>query len=149
MTSNANYRKPGRASKPFDRAVAGLARLGLSLFGSRELSVRGRSSGQPRSTPVNPLRHGGGRYLVAPRGQTQWVRNLRVAGQGTLRLGRRVERFTAVELADDDKPVILRAYLRRWKWEVGAFFDGVGPEASDEQLRRVAADYPVFRIHAV
>ena len=109
MTTNAYYRKPARASNPFHRAVAGLTKLGLSLFGSRVLSVRGRNSGQPRSTPVNPLSHDGGRYLVAPRGQTQWVRNLRVAGEGTLRLGRRVERFTAVELADDDKPAILRA----------------------------------------
>jgi hypothetical protein len=74
------------------------------------------------------------------------VRNLRAAGEGELRLGRRTERFRAIEVGDDEKPPVLRAYLRRWKAEVGVFFGGVGPDASDEELRRVAPDHPVFRI---
>jgi deazaflavin-dependent oxidoreductase (nitroreductase family) len=130
----------------FNSLVARLTKAGLSVKGSRVLYVRGRSSGEWRTNPVNPLRFEGGSYLVAPRGQTQWVRNLRAAGGGELHLGRRVETFTATELADADKPALLRAYLRNWKFEVGAFFDGVGPDASDEQLLAIAPGYPVFRI---
>jgi hypothetical protein len=90
----------------------------------------------------------GARYLVAPRGHTQWVRNLRAAGAGRLLLGRRAEVFTATEIADDDKAPLLRAYLKRWKWEVGAFFGGVGPDASDDELLRIAPDHPIFRLSA-
>jgi rhamnogalacturonyl hydrolase YesR len=61
-------------------------------------------------------------------------------------VGRRVERFTVTELADDAKPALLRAYLKRWKFEVGVFFDGVDASASDETLRRIAPGYPVFRV---
>jgi hypothetical protein len=86
--------------------------------------------------------------LVAPRGQTQWVRNIRVAGGGELRVGRKVQPFTIEELADDRKPELLRAYLRRWKMEVGTFFDGVDANASDETLRSIAPGYPVFKVHA-
>jgi deazaflavin-dependent oxidoreductase (nitroreductase family) len=110
------------------------------------LEVRGRKSGTPRQTPVNLLTIDGTRYLVAPRGHTQWVRNLRAGGEGRLLLGRRAESFTATELPDDDKPALLRAYLKRWKWEVGAFFGGVGPDSSDDELRRIAPDHPIFRI---
>ena len=99
-----------------------------------------------QSEVVNPLTVDGQRYLVAPRGTTQWVRNLRAAGQGTLRVGRRVEEFTFRELGDDEKPGILRAYLKRWKFEVGVFFDGVGPDSSEDELRRIAPDHPVFRL---
>lgn len=65
---------------------------------------------------------------------------------GELRLGKKVDTFTAVEVADDDKVSLLRAYLKRWKAEVGVFFGGVGPDSSDEELRRIAPDHPVFRI---
>jgi deazaflavin-dependent oxidoreductase (nitroreductase family) len=126
--------------------VAGLTRLGISILGSRVLYVRGRKSGEWRSTPVNLLTHEGNRYLVSPRGHTQWVRNMRVAGGGELRVGRRVERFTATELPDAQKPALLRAYLKRWKFEVGMFFDGIGPDASDEKLLEIAPGYPVFQI---
>ncbi len=132
----------------FNRLVAGLTRLGISVWGSRVLEVRGRKSGQPRRTPVNLLTLDGRRYLVAPRGHTQWVRNLRVAGEGQLLLGRRRERFVASEVPDTDKEPILRAYLKRWKWEVGQFFGGVGPEATSEALRRIAPDHPIFRVEA-
>ena len=130
----------------FNAVVAALAKAGLSLKGSRVLYVRGRTSGEWRTTPVNPLRYQGASYLVAPRGQTQWVRNMRAAGGGELHIGRRVEKFTATELADADKPELLRAYLKNWKMEVGVFFDGIGPDASDEQLLAIAPGYPVFRI---
>jgi deazaflavin-dependent oxidoreductase (nitroreductase family) len=126
--------------------VASVTKMGISVYGSRVLFVRGRKSGEWRSTPVNPLSYEGKRYLVSPRGHTQWVRNMRAAGGGELRVGRRVERFTATELPDDAKPALLREYLRRWKFEVGTFFEGVGPDASDEKLREIAPGYPVFQI---
>jgi deazaflavin-dependent oxidoreductase (nitroreductase family) len=142
-----HYRPPSW----FDRRVmnpliAGLTRLGLSAWGSRILEVNGRKSGEPRRVPVNPLDFEGARYLVAPRGQTQWVRNLRAAGEGHLLLGGRREHFTATELEDAEKEPILRSYLRRWKWEVGQFFDGVGPDSPPEELARIAPDHPVFRV---
>jgi deazaflavin-dependent oxidoreductase (nitroreductase family) len=115
-------------------------------MGSRVLEVPGRRSGLPRRTPVNLLTVDGTRYLVAPRGHTQWARNLRASGEGALLLGRRRERFAATELADDDKPAVLRAYLARWRWEVGSFFGGVGPGSSDAELRRIAPNHPVFRV---
>ena len=129
-----------------NRLVVGMTRLGISIWGSRVLEVRGRKSGEPRRNPVNPLTLNGVRYLIAPRGHTQWVRNLRAAGEGYLLLGRRRERFSARELPDDAKEPILRAYLKKWKWEVGQFFGGVGPDASTEELRRIAPDHPVFQI---
>jgi len=137
-----------RMTAMFNQTVQGLTRRGLSLWGSRVLYVRGRTSGEWRTTPVNVLTHKGGRYLVAPRGQTQWVRNLRVAGDGELRVGRRVEHFTATELADQQKPEILRAYLKRWKFEVGVFFDGVNANASEAKLLEIAPGYPVFLIES-
>jgi deazaflavin-dependent oxidoreductase (nitroreductase family) len=126
--------------------VALFTRLGISLLGSRVLEVRGRSSGQPRRTPVNLLTLDGERYLVAPRGETQWVRNLRASGEGRLLLGRRSEPFTATEIDDEHKVAILRAYLKRWKSEVGVFFDGVGPDSPEEELRKAAPKHPVFRL---
>ena len=147
MAQQQRYLRPGRVEvRLFHDTVAWLARHGVSLAGSRELAVRGRKSGEWRRNPVNPLTLGSTRYLVAPRGHTQWVRNLRAAGEGELRVGRRVERFTATEVPDTDKPEILRAYLKRWKWEVGMFFEGVGPDAPDEDLARIAPGHPVFRI---
>jgi deazaflavin-dependent oxidoreductase (nitroreductase family) len=126
--------------------VAGLTRMGVSLAGSRILEVRGRTTGEPRRTPVNPLTLDGTRYLVAPRGNTQWVRNLRAMGEGRLLVGSRAEGFRAAELGDEEKPPILREYLRRWKWEVGAFFGGVGPDSSEAELREIAPDHPIFRV---
>jgi deazaflavin-dependent oxidoreductase (nitroreductase family) len=108
--------------------------------------VRGRTSGEWRTTPVNLLTMDAERYLVAPRGQTQWVRNLRVAREGELRVGRRTEAFTATEVDDADKLPILRAYLKRWKAEVGVFFDGVSATSPDDDVRRIAPDHPVFRV---
>lgn len=148
--SQARYLEPSWfTQRIFNGAVAGLTRIGISVYGSRVLVVRGRTSGLPRSVPVNLLTYDGNRYLVAPRGTTQWVRNLRAAGEGELRLGRRTEHFHATEIADADKTEVLRYYLKRWAWEVGAFFDGVGAKASDDELRRIAPDHPIFRITPV
>lgn len=144
---SVHYQRPGwftaHVANPI---VAGLTRLGFSSRGSRVLSVRGRSSGEWRSVPVFPLQHEGRQYLVAPRGHTQWVRNIRVSGEGKLTVGRKVERFRAVEVPEDERPPILRDYLRHWKAEVGIFFGGVGPDAPDDELRRISPEHPVFRI---
>lgn len=127
-------------------AVTGLTALGISVMGSRVLEVRGRRSGVARRTPVNLLRVGDDRYLVAPRGETQWVRNLRAAGEGHLLLGRRRTPFAAREVPVEEREPILRAYLRRWTWEVGKFFGGVRADSPAEDLRRIAPDHPVFRL---
>lgn len=143
----ARYVAPDRATRRLvNPLVAGLVKLGVSPWGARVLEVRGRTSGEWRSTPVNLLVLDGETYLVAPRGHAQWVRNLRVAGEGRLRRGRRRRSFTATELADDAKAPVLRAYVDRWGWEVGQFFEGLDADATDEQLRGVAAGFPVFRI---
>ena len=132
----------------FNPLVAGLTRIGISVLGSRILAVRGRKTGQWRTTPVNLLTHEGARYLVAPRGVTQWVRNVRAGCDVELRLGRRSEAVTLVELAEDEKLPVLRAYLRRWKVEIGAFFQGVGPDAPEAELARIAPGYPAFRVES-
>ncbi len=146
--SQPRYVEPNRGTVIFNSVVARLTRMGISVYGSRVLAVRGRKSGEWRTTPVNPLTFDGERYLVAPRGHTQWVRNMRVAGGGELRLGRRVEKFTATELPVEDRPRVLRAYLKKWKFEVGMFFQGVGPDAPEDRLLAIAPDHPVFRIQS-
>jgi len=139
------YREPDWVTRHvFNPLVKALTRAGVSVLGSRILRVRGRTSGHWRETPVNLLAFGGAHYLVAARGETQWVRNLRAAGGGELRVGRRVHAFTATEVGDDEKVAVLRAYLRRWRWEVGAFFGGVGPDSSDQEVHEEAPAHPVF-----
>jgi deazaflavin-dependent oxidoreductase (nitroreductase family) len=141
------YERPGwAATNILNRVVATLTRLGFSVQGARVLAVRGRSSGEWRTTPVNLLNLDGSRYLVSPRGVTQWARNVRAGGEAELRLGRRRQRVRLLEIPDDEKPPVLRAYLQRWKKQVGRFFQGVGPDAPDADLRRIAAGYPVFRV---
>ncbi|MFL5868382.1 MAG: nitroreductase family deazaflavin-dependent oxidoreductase [Thermoleophilaceae bacterium] len=144
----AHYRRPDWFTKHiFNPTVAGLTRMGVSIAGSRVLEVRGRKSGEWRSTPVNLMPFQGSQYLVAPRGHTQWVRNLRAAGSGRLRVGHRTEEFTAEEVPDPDKAPLLRAYLERWKWESGQFFDGVNADSTDDDLLRIAPDHPAFRVN--
>ena len=142
-----HYQKPDWFTKHvFNRVVAVFTRLGVSVWGSRVLRVRGRKSGEWRSSPVNLLTYEGKQYLVAPRGHTQWVRNIRTSGGGELVLGNRSQPFRAVEIPDDQKVPILRDYLRRWKFEVGMFFGGVSADSPDEELRKIAPDHPVFRV---
>jgi deazaflavin-dependent oxidoreductase (nitroreductase family) len=147
IATGHHYKAPGRFTRRvFNPLVSGLVKLGLSAKGASVLSVRGRTTGEWRSTPVNPLKLDGEQFLVAPRGETQWVRNLRVAGSGRIRRGHRTEDFTAVELDDAAKPHVLRAYLEEWAWEVGTFFEGVGADSPDEQLAAIAGKHPIFRI---
>jgi deazaflavin-dependent oxidoreductase (nitroreductase family) len=144
-----HYQEPDWFTRHVANPLVSFAtRMGLSLRGSRVLAVRGRKSGEWRRTPVNPVEVAGARYLVAPRGHTQWVRNIRAAGGGILRAGRTREAITVEEVPDEAKVPILREYLRRWKMETGTFFDVSGPDAPDDDLRRIAPDHPVFRITA-
>jgi deazaflavin-dependent oxidoreductase (nitroreductase family) len=146
----AHYRAPGWFTRNvLNRAVEFLTRRGVSVVGSRVLAVRGRTSGAWRTTPVNLLEHDGRRYLVSARGEGQWVRNLRAVGTGELRVGKRTEAFRGRELSDEEKVPVLRAYLKRWKFEVGAFFDGVGPDSDDAAVLVVAVKHPVFEVVAV
>jgi len=144
---SAHYRAPGWLTRNVvNRAVAFLTRHGVSILGSRVLAVRGRTSGEGRTTPVHLLGFQGRRYLVSARGEGQWVRNLRAAGTGELRVGKRKEAFRGRELSDEEKVPVLRAYLRRWKAEVGVFFDGVGPDSSDAEIRAIAGKHPAFEV---
>lgn len=146
-TATHHYTAPGAFTRRvFNPAVAWLTRRGLSVLGSRVLEVRGRQTGAWRTTPVNLHVADGTMYLVAPRGETQWVRNLRAAGTGELRLGSKAEAFRGRELGADEKVPVLRAYLKRWKAEVGAFFEGVGPDSSDDELRAIADKHPAFEV---
>ncbi len=108
--------------------------------------MRGRTSGEWRSHPVNLLTFEGNQYLVSPRGLTHWVRNIRVSGGGELVLGNKVQRFKVVEIPDTDKAPIVRAYLKRFSFEVGKFFKGVKADSPEEDLRRIAPDHPVFQV---
>jgi deazaflavin-dependent oxidoreductase (nitroreductase family) len=143
MTTSDRYLRPGFFTRHlFNPLLQGLTRAGVSVRGSHVLAVRGRKTGEWRTVPVNPLDLDGQRYLVAPRGHTEWVRNIRAAGGGELRLGRKVAPIRATELDDADKPAVIREYVRRWKAEVGAFFEGI----ADDELLAVAPGFPVFRI---
>lgn len=140
------YRKPGWFTRHVvNKAITLLARAGVSVWGSRVLEVAGRTSGEPRRVPVNLLAFDGNWYLVSARGTGQWVRNVRAAGgRLDLLLGRTRQHWVAVELTDDEKPPVLRAYLRRWKAEVGVFFEGVSANSSDDELRAAGPNHPVF-----
>lgn len=148
MDHSTRYIGPTGLDPIMNRIFNWLPKLGISVMGSRLLAVRGRKSGEWRTTMVNLMvREDGARFLVAPRGHTQWVRNLRVSGGGELRLGRKVEQFTATEIADADKVPLLRLYLRKWGWEVGKFFEGVTKDATDAELAAIAPGFPVFQVN--
>ena len=148
MPTDRHYKEPDWFTRNLlNRTVAGLTRAGVSVAGSRVLEVKGRKSGQPRRTPVNLLAYGEGSYLVSPRGETEWVRNVRAdGGRLVLIRGRRREQYLAQEMTDLSKVTVLREYLRRWKFEVGMFFDGTDADSTDEELAAIAGKHPVFRL---
>ena len=144
-----HYRPPGWFTRNvFNNVVAGLTRVGISIWGSRVLEVKGRTTGQVRRTPVNLLKFGPDDYLVSARGEGQWVRNVRADdGKLDLLVGWRRQHYSAVEVDNEQKAPILRAYLTKWKAEVGVFFDGVGPDSSDAEISAIASRHPVFVLH--
>lgn len=145
-TSTERFVRPTGGDLAFNRVVAWLTRHGVSLMGSRVLTVAGRRTGTPHSTPVNLLTLHGERYLVAPRGTTAWVRNVRVSGTAQLSVGRRTEQVTVTELPVAERTPVIREYLRRWGWEVGRFVEGLSTRSTDEEIAAVAAGFPVFRV---
>ncbi|GAA4676261.1 nitroreductase/quinone reductase family protein [Gordonia humi] len=149
MTDNTTDRyvaPTGRLNIAVNKFVGVLARIGVAPNGCHDLQVPGRTSGELRRTPVNVLQLHGARYLVAARGRTQWVRNVRAGGEVSLRRGRRVEPVTLVELGDDRKPELVREYLTRWAWQVSAFDEGLAPDSTDEQILDAAPGMPVFEV---
>jgi deazaflavin-dependent oxidoreductase (nitroreductase family) len=141
-----HYKRPDwftrRVANPF---LNFLMRRGIAVSGSRVLEHRGRRTGEAHHTPVNPLTLDGAQFLVAPRGEAEWVRNVRAAdGDVALILGRTRLQRTAVEIPVEERTPVLRAYLQRWKFEVGKFFDGVGPDSTDAEFAAIASKHPVF-----
>jgi deazaflavin-dependent oxidoreductase (nitroreductase family) len=139
--------KQGNSILRASNAVVGflIGKVGLNLQGASLLEVRGRKSGKVYAVPVNPVTVDGQRYLFSPRGETAWVKNIRVSGTGTLRRGRHVEQVQVTELADSEKPPVFRAYLARWAWQVGKFV-AAPKDADDTEYLEIAPDHPVFRI---
>jgi deazaflavin-dependent oxidoreductase (nitroreductase family) len=146
-TDSERFVKPGAfTNRVFNPLMAWLVRRGVGFKGAAVLEVVGRKSGEPRTTPVNPLRLDGARYLVAPRGTTEWVRNIRAAGRAALITRRGRDEFHVSEVPDEAKVPIIRAYLTEWAWEVGAFFEGISAKSSDDEIAAVASGFPIFRI---
>ena len=143
----AEYVKPGASVRIMNSLLGVGVKLGLSPQGAHLLTVRGRKSGKPMTTPVNPMKLDGAEYLVAPRGDTHWTKNLRAAGTGQLRVGRKKRTIRVVhELADAEKPPVLLAYLERWAGVTKKHFGITWPNPSEDEVRRVCARTPMFRI---
>ena len=129
------YLRPGFITKTLAKPVA----IWTGLYGSTQLTVAGRTSGEPRTVAVIPVEHEGARYLVSPRGETQWVRNLRAAGGGSLRYRGGPERpFRAYELPVAERPPVIAAYRKRAGRAMWLYWRKL-PDP---------ADHPVFRIDA-
>ena len=140
------YDKPQRAAVAANVVIRWLAELGISIAGTRALQVRGRTTGKRRAVVVNVLTVDGIDYLVSPRGNTQWARNVRAAGDVEVGPRWRRRRRRASELADSAKPELLRRYLDRWYWEVKGHMAGLTPDCGDEQFQAAAPSIPVFAL---
>lgn len=141
------FRQPTPVEKFFNRAMGMLVGWGLGPSHMRVLEVRGRKSGRTYSTPVDLLELNGRHYLVAPRGRTQWVRNAEAACEIVLRRGSVRERFRLRVTADAEKPVVLKAYLDRFKAEVQQYFP-VPAGSPAEEFAALANQYPAFELLA-
>lgn len=143
----AQYQKPpalfARVINPLLGAL--VTRLGFGPADLMVLTIRGRKTGEPRSVPVNLMPFEGEEYLVSPRGDTEWVRNLRAADTATLRVKKDTRTISVVEVSDDEKAPLLREYLRRWRMQAGKLF-AVSEDASDADFADAASRHPVFRI---
>ena len=140
------YEEPNRAARAANAAIRWLAEMGVSIAGTRALRVRGRKTGKQRGVVINLLTVDGVDYLVSPRGNTQWARNVRAAG--VVEMGPRWHRARArvSEVDDAAKPELLRRYLARWYWQVKGYVAGLTPDSSDEQLLAAAPTIPVFAL---
>ena len=138
------YKEPNRAARAANAAIRWLAEMGISIAGTRALRVRGRKTGKQRGVVINLLTIDGVDYLVSPRGNTQWARNVRAAGVVEMGPRWRSAPTRVTEVDDADKPEVLRRYLARWYWQVKGYVAGLTPESSEEQLRAAAPSIPVF-----
>jgi deazaflavin-dependent oxidoreductase (nitroreductase family) len=142
------FRAPTAVERLFNRAFGFLVGVGLGFSYNYLLEVRGRKSGRLYSTPINLLEFAGKRFLVAPRGQAQWVRNAEAAGEIALKKGRTLQKFRLRPIPDIDKPEILKAYLDNFKREVQRYFP-VEAGSPIEAFREIAKSYPAFELIAV
>jgi hypothetical protein len=140
------YDEPNLAAKAANGLFRWLAEAGIGVAGTRAMRVRGRKTGKRRGVVVNVLTVEGRDYLVSPRGNTQWARNARAAGEIELGPRWRSRDVRVVELADEDKPELLQRYLNRWFWEVKGHVGGLTPESTDVELRAAAPAIPVFEL---
>jgi deazaflavin-dependent oxidoreductase (nitroreductase family) len=141
------FREPTPVEKFFNRAMGTFVGWGLGPAHMRLLEVRGRKSGKLYTTPVDLLELNAKRYLVAPRGRTQWVRNAEAAGEIVLKRGGTRQSFRLRAIPEAEKPPILKAYLDNFKTEVQRYF-AVAAESPAEQFKAVAANYPAFELLA-
>jgi deazaflavin-dependent oxidoreductase (nitroreductase family) len=143
----AEYKKPGTPVRIMNSLLGLLIRAGVSPQGAHLLTVAGRKSGKPMTTPVNPMTFEGAEYLVAPRGDTHWTRNLRAAKTARLD-GQRKKRNIrlAAEIPDAEKPPLLIAYLERWGGVTKSHFGITWPNPSEAEVVRVCERTPMFRI---
>ena len=147
MTEAKAFQRPSRIEALFNRLMGKLVAIGLGPGYMRVLDVRGRKSGRVLSTPVNLLELDGAQYLVAPRGNTHWVRNARAAGRVRLRRGRSSFNYRVEEISTQESPDVLKAYLSEYVREVQRCFS-VQDGADREAFLAVAPEHPVFRLHA-
>jgi deazaflavin-dependent oxidoreductase (nitroreductase family) len=145
MTSASEFRAPNAGEKVFNRVFGWLVGLGLGFPHNYLLQVRGRKSGKLYSTPIDLLERDGTRYLVAPRGRTQWVRNAEAAGVITLKKGSHSQNFRLRAITGPEKLPLLKAYLDAFRREVQRYFP-VPAGSPSEAFLPVADGYPVFEL---
>jgi hypothetical protein len=140
------YDEPNRIARAANEVFRWLAEAGISVAGTRALRVRGRKTGKLRVVVINLMTVDGRDFVVSPRGDTQWARNARAAGEVAMGPRWRSHVVGISEVADDAKPELLKSYLDRWYWEVKGHVGGLTPESTDEQIRAVAPSIPVFEL---
>ncbi|HVO60011.1 MAG TPA: nitroreductase/quinone reductase family protein [Terriglobales bacterium] len=139
------FRKPSAGEAVFNRLFGFLVGMGLGFPYNYLLQVRGRKTGRLYSTPIDLLELEGKKYLVAPRGRTQWVRNAEAAGEVVLKRGRYRQSFWLRAIADEHKPRFLKAYLDRFHREVQRYFP-VRAGSDEQAFAIIVRDYPVFEL---
>ncbi|MBV9049678.1 MAG: nitroreductase family deazaflavin-dependent oxidoreductase [Solirubrobacterales bacterium] len=135
--------RPTTFRRAINSAVRPLAKRGLAGSHVYVLTVRGRKTGKRYETPVT-LIEDGDRWLVAPYGEVNWVRNVRAAGEVELTRARRTETLRIEEAAAEQAAPVLRRYLKAVA-VVRPFFD-VKPDSTTEEFIREAPRHPVFRL---
>ena len=139
------FLRPTAVERLFNNAFGLIVRLGGGTKDSFELEVRGRKSGKIFRTPVNLLEFKSKRFLIATRGETQWTRNARAAGELTLRKGSKRLKFKARELAIEEKSEVLKEFLERFATTVKRFYTA-SPGAPLSEFATDAAKMPVFEL---